>query len=512
MLALYARGGWLYARIVDREEISPDRARAAVRFHVEEGPLVRLGHVVVSGNRRTREALVLDTVSLRPGDAYDPGAAAQSQAALLRLGVFRSVGLRLSEPERPEATKDLTVEVAERPWRTVAPGVGFSIANGPRAFIELVQPNLLGRAIEGTARAKVNYPLATFRPDLADEKPRDRVEYRGDVGVHDSRVRVLGLAAGARADAVVERVHRRAYDLTRAAAVAGLDLAVAGPFSISLQYEIEVDHVLKSDAVEPTLTRADVERLRFPEGNTTLQSVRPVLTLDFRDNPLHPRRGWAAATTFDYVRSIGTSGDSWLFGLVEGSDVFTHMLKVSGTLSGYLPIGRGTVLALSARGGRVLPLDRDSQTIAPKRFFLGGASTMRGYGEDELVPYDLRPVYLEQVRACAGSLSGAACSEAARQIQRGTLASEGGESFVLGKAELRVPVRGAAELGLFTDVGNLWLDPLQLTLRGARVNIGAGIRFATPIGPAALDIGFNVAPDDRLGERFWAPHFSIGLF
>jgi outer membrane protein assembly factor BamA len=161
----------------------------------------------------------------------------------------------------------------------------------------------------------------------------------------------------------------------------------------------------------------------------------------------------------------------------------------------------------------VLPLDRDSQTIGPKRFFLGGASTMRGYGEDELVPQDLRDAYLEQARACAGSLSGAACSEAARQLQGGrALVSEGGESFVLGKAELRVPVRGAAEVGLFTDVGNLWLDPRQATLRGARVNVGAGVRFVTPIGPAALDLGLNVAPDERLRERLWAPHFSIGLF
>ena len=69
-----------------------------------------------------------------------------------------------------------------------------------------------------------------------------------------------------------------------------------------------------------------------------------------------------------------------------------------------------SVLALSLRGGRVLPLDPASQTIGPKRFFLGGASTMRGYGEDELIPQDVRGAYLEQVRACAGSASGLACS------------------------------------------------------------------------------------------------------
>jgi hypothetical protein len=34
----------------------------------------------------------------------------------------------------------------------------------------------------------------------------------------------------------------------------------------------------------------------------------------------------------------------------------------------------------------------------------------------------------------------------------------------------------------------------------------------TPIGPAALDIGFNITPDNRLNEAIVEPHFTIGLF
>jgi outer membrane translocation and assembly module TamA len=75
-----------------------------------------------------------------------------------------------------------------------------------------------------------------------------------------------------------------------------------------------------------------------------------------------------------------------------------------------------------------------------------------------------------------------------------------------------VPVRDAVEAGLFADVGNLWLDPRRATLSTVRVNVGAGARFATPIGPAAFDVGLNVDPDPRLGESRWAPHFSIGVF
>jgi len=34
----------------------------------------------------------------------------------------------------------------------------------------------------------------------------------------------------------------------------------------------------------------------------------------------------------------------------------------------------------------------------------------------------------------------------------------------------------------------------------------------TPVGPAALDVGFNLVPDAQLNERLFAVHFTIGLF
>ena len=133
--------------------------RAAMRFVVDEGPQVRIGRVLSHGEPPDRATRWCRARSRSPrATSYDPEAIAKSQAALLRLGVFRSVAIRVQEPEAPHETKDLAVELAERPWATLAQGVGFSIADGPRAFVEYGEPNILGRALELTARAKVNYP------------------------------------------------------------------------------------------------------------------------------------------------------------------------------------------------------------------------------------------------------------------------------------------------------------------------------------------------------------------
>jgi outer membrane protein assembly factor BamA len=511
LLRLYLSRGFAFARVEARADPSPERRAAGLRYLIEEGPQVRIGRVLVTGNRRTREDLVRRAIDLSEGDLYSPQAVARSQATLLRLGVFRSAGLRLQDPEAPDATKDLAVELVERPWQTFATGAGFSIANGPRAFAEYTRPNLFGRAIELGARAKVNYPLTRFRPDLEEKEPRERVEGRIEAGLRQPRLEDLPFPLAVRADLLGEILHKRAYDLDRVSGVAGVDLELSSRVVGSLQYELEVADITPKET-NVALSREDLERLRFGVGVTTLQSLRPSVALDFRDSVVHPRSGWFASGAVEIARSIGEEGERVL-GVLPGSEVYTNLLKLSTTLSGYLPIGPVAVLALSARGGRIVPLDDRSATPVPRRFFMGGATTMRGYAEDEMMPEDVRPALREAARWCASSLTAIGCTEAGRALVAGDVpVSPGGEIFLLVKSELRIRLGPSLEAGLFADMGNLWLEPKNYRLLDLRVNLGAGIRFVTPIGPAALDVGFNVTPDRLLNERVWAPHFAIGLF
>jgi outer membrane translocation and assembly module TamA len=174
---------------------------------------------------------------------------------------------------------------------------------------------------------------------------------------------------------------------------------------------------------------------------------------------------------------------------------------------------RSTTLALSARGGRIYPLDDLSRTIIPKRFFMGGSTTMRGYAEEEMIPQDLRNGLADQGHHCASSITETGCTAIGQDLAAGKMvASEGGQAFLLLKGELRVGLTRSVEVGLFVDLGNLWAIPTNYRLLDLRPNAGGGLRFVTPVGPAALDAGFNLAPDNRINERLWALHFAIGLF
>ena len=121
-----------------------------------------------------------------------------------------------------------------------------------------------------------------------------------------------------------------------------------------------------------------------------------------------------------------------------------------------------------------------------KRYFLGGATNLRGWGRFEVSP-----------------LSGSACRSAAT-------------SFTEFSAELRVPIWRKLGGVLFLDGGNVWTNPWDFNLNDLRYDVGPGLRYNTPIGPIRADLGYQLNPIPGLlvnGEpepRRFRFHFSIG--
>jgi outer membrane protein assembly factor BamA len=354
----------------------------------------------------------------------------------------------------------------------------------------------------------VNYPLEIFRPDLQVIPPAERVEWLGELGLRKARAFDLSTVS-LRGDLVGQHKIQAAYQLLRGALILGADLIRLGRFSATLTGQLEADDVTSRTAypIIDAANNAGEARQLFPVGLTWLFSVQPRVSLDFRDNAARPTFGLYAEVAADYSHSIGTPDT------VIRSDTYINLVKLWGTLSGYLPLGP-VVLAMSAQAGRIFALNSDSVTIAPKRFYLGGATTMRGYGENEMIPQDQRGQVALQTQRCASVLSGLGCSPQLQQLVKNgvMLPSEGGQASVLFKVELRIPMSKATEIGLFADFGNLWYDTYQVDLGKLRTNVGIGFRVLTPVGPAAFDVGFNLNPAYAINEPVFAPHFAVGFF
>ena len=520
---IFTRRGHLYARVEDEENFADESAtqlgHVEVRYRIQPGPVVKVGYVEVVGQRRTLEGLVLDLVGLRPGDVLTPEVMDRGQQALLRTGLFFSATLTPRNPEVAEGEKTVQVQLRERPRQDFQTSFGFSLADGPRVSAQYTLGNLLGRNLTFSAVGRADFPFGRFPqstpvcpPGTLDLSlceqhilyPNDPVERLLDLGLSTPRLWPLTDALRVGIDAIHQRALQQNYELTRQSAQISVELTQRRPFFAGLAYEVGYQRLgfLGQRSVEDVLAGIDQKIFRQPAGHMVFGSLRPNATLDLRDDPARPRSGFLAQVNGDFLRSFSGSETG-------AGSIHVNLLKVQGLVAGYLPLPFLSSVVLSARGGRIVQLDDHSQDPLDRRFYLGGASTLRGFHEEQLQPQDLIDALNRQIRACTATLSDVGCIPAAQLVAAGAT-SDGGDQFVAFSAELRVPFTQSFEVALFYDAGNLWRTPTsilsRLVLRDA---VGAGLRWLTPIGRMAIDVGVNLTPDSLLGEPRWGPYFSI---
>ncbi len=162
----------------------------------------------------------------------------------------------------------------------------------------------------------------------------------------------------------------------------------------------------------------------------------------------------------------------------------------------FLPITDRIVFAVRARAGSIEAIggtvdefgQPPEETLVPfyKRYFLGGATTLRGWGR-----YDVAP------------LSGSGLPI-------------GGHTFANFSTELRVPIWGKLGGVIFLDGGNVWTNAWDFNFKDLKYDMGPGLRYDTPIGPIRADVGIQLNHIPGLlvnGEpepRRYRFHFSIG--
>jgi outer membrane translocation and assembly module TamA len=144
------------------------------------------------------------------------------------------------------------------------------------------------------------------------------------------------------------------------------------------------------------------------------------------------------------------------------------------------------VLAVRARGGSIgAPRGENLKVPFYRRYWLGGATSLRGWGRFEVSPlFDGVPI--------------------------------GGHTMVESSAELRAPVWGNLTAVLFADAGNVWNNAWDFNLNDLRYDVGPGLRYMTPVGPLRFDFGYQLKRipgllvDGKPEARRYRFHFSIG--
>ncbi|MEZ4406449.1 MAG: POTRA domain-containing protein [Polyangiales bacterium] len=520
LLAWYREEGFAFARVEPEVERSPDRTRARVKVVIHEGPRVRVGSIRVRGNTRTPADIVLTRLAFGVGDVYRTSEVQSSQRRLGELGIFSGINVALEDPDVEAPVKTVVVSVAERTPQSLELRGGFSTGEGLRAGFEYSHLNVFARAVSFSLRARGGFlvQIPGITPQFPIE-PRfsQLLNWRVSASLGFGYVPVLGYGWGSTVDLSSTRLLQPPfYAITTHAVGVSITNRTVRNLSLSLTPEFQyvttdlfgrntIDGFLQDEFMrctsggfpeEQCLVRQQTlqqQLLRYSSGTSVLFSLRFGLAYDRRNSAFTPTRGF-----------IVSAGTEWLQVLdADDSNLTSSVLQVTGRVTGYVPIPiNDIVLMLSFRAGRNFALGPagSSGTHPSRRFWLGGADSMRGWLQNQLVPQDV-------VDARASSTTGNV------QLTQG---SAGGEFFVNAVADLRIPTPacfslGCVQIGLFVDVGNLWSKVPDLSdLYRLRWSPGIGLRLASPFGLVALDFGFNPLHRDEVRESVWALQFSLG--
>lgn len=451
--------GYPYAEVtVNQVEESARRQR--VVFSANPGTLAHFGPVGVAGEASVGEKVILRQLTFKPGDLFTRREMRESQRKLYGMELFEFVNVESREmlaPQSPEVP--VRVTVAEGKHRKVNVGVGYGTEEQARARLRWDHLNFLGNARQAGLEGKWS-----------------------------------SLDRGVRADYREPFFFQPHFSLT----VDGQAWQAAEPVYAlnSVGGRATIRHQANSENFWSVALFNEYQR-----SNVTGEAL---LDLSLRDElialGLDPRTGQSRGTASGVAFDIGRNTTTNLLDAHSGYVLNGHVEQTGKWLMGsfnywsvgvdgrhYLTVARRLVLANRLRLGTIDALgDLERNVPFYKRYFLGGSSSLRGWGRFEVGPTS------------------------------GFGLPIGGHTVLEGSTEVRLPLWNKFGVVAFADYGNVWSQSWDFNPADLRYDVGPGLRYLTPIGPARIDLGYQMTPISGLrvnGQpelRHWRLHFSIG--
>ena len=540
LLTDYMSRGFDQVRVeVAQQPEKDDLSKVDVVFHITEGQQVFVRKVLLTGLHFTRPETVAKAITLHPGDPLNQTALQQTQRNLYDFALFNEIDTAVENPSGGETYKTVLLQATEarrwaltlgfgleaqtgKPQNNCASAIAGGVAcnpNGktgvsPRVLADLTRNNLFGR--EESVSLRGNYGLLEQKIDLLFQNP------------HFEGNRNFGLTfSGGYANSL---------DVSTYVAS-----KLEGGVRLTEHFNTPASRITKANTLvyEFNFRRVKVEASSlqvYPgaiaQDSTAVRVAGPAITWirDTRDSPLDAHRG-----TY-------TSFQSFLSGEAFGAQAEFSRLDLSN--SSYYQFDKGRfVLARNTRYGqeRAFGKPEDQLIPLPERLYSGGATSLRGFGENSAGPRD---------------------PETGFPI--------GGAGALTNLTELRLPAPTLPWLGntvslvvfhdmgnVFTNAGDAWASALRVrqpdrdncktiakssdanshipsgpnTSTGQQGTCsfnyfshtpGVGLRYHTPVGPIRLDFSYNLNPpiypvninyslsipksDPRVGE---ANHFNF---
>jgi outer membrane protein insertion porin family len=440
LLKLYSDNGHPLVKITP-SEFGIEDGRLNIGIDIDEGPLVRIGQVEVKGLKKTKEPVILRELTVRPGDVFDQSEIDESKRRLNNLGYFQTVAADFKRDSSQSLSQEQNVtlgfSVTEGRTGRFSGILGYNPSEDQpegqklTGMLEAAETNLAGTGRKLTIRARFglidNYEFAYEEPWIFGTPVGIGVRLWGtNQKAQDPVDNIPGLEPQFMSPVSLKE---------RAASLIGTTRVIRFlEGSLALTYKKIESSLSESPGIAP----AGVDALTSGRKYSLTLGIQR----DSRDYYINPSSGRLDRSSVEVSR-----GDFRTF-------------KASLDLNQYFETRRRQVLALGLHGSRIW-----GETIPlTEMLYLGGANTLRGYGEDFFR----------------------------------------GEGRLFANCEYRFLVSRDSQLFLFLDGGTVYnegkgLDPLKL-------GYGVGMRLTSRTGLVSMDYGL-ARGDSILNGKI---HVSLG--
>ena len=468
--------GYPYASVRLTEAPGSDANSAVVTLRADAGQPAKFGEIEIVGNTSVDDSIIRRQLWYRPGQLFEQNRLRESQRRLYALELFQFANVEPVGLEEQSSVVGTRVTVTEGKHRRMNVSVGYGTEEQARGEVNWRHVNFFGGA--RTAGVLGRYSSLDRGVKLNFDQPYVfsrfySLSLTGQSWFTDEPLFDLTTLGGRMT--LTRQFRRGGGPVLR-----GLRPATTLAFTYVNEWQ---DYTIADEALQDLSIRDDLIAMGLDptglddgdpgRGRGQLSSLMIDVGRNTTGNLLDARQGYFAAL---HLEQAGR--------LLQGDFNYFEM-----TAEGryYISLGTRAVVAVRARAGSIDgPGPELGNVPFFKRYFLGGATNLRGWGRYEVSP-----------------LSGSGLPI-------------GGHAFLNFSTELRAPLWGKLGGVLFLDGGNVWTRPWDFTLSDLRYDIGPGLRYNTPVGPVRVDLGYQLNPLDGLfvnGEpesRRFRFHFSIG--
>lgn len=433
-----------------------------LKFEIQEGPRVEVQSILIDGNTKTKDKLILIELDFKVGDILTPIKIEESISRLQRTGHFNSVEITTLEKNTPIAQRTVVVNVIERDPGLTVLGVGFTDENKGtlHGYAGLAYRNFEGWGIGASFRSELNYNFASIK----------YLEQKHTFGfvfpyLFESRARFRTSATRSNTIADV-RINK----------VSEANTAI---FSLEQDFTSHVTGILSytvSTYKDHGITNEDEIKFGYASESSVIGSIGPTLDIDYRDNLFNPTSGSFSRFSFEYAaESLGNNNVDDFYRLIGQT---THYFPFKDTDFVFVQSIRGGYVKNTDDRGEGVPFDK-------RGFSLGGRTTIRGFSSEEFFPKT---------------------TDIGANFKFNT-----SSNYELVKSEIRFPLSSKYDLAgaIFYDGGQVHIEGVELS-DNWRDAAGFGIRYNTPVGPLNLEYAHKL--NKKTEESDGAFHLSVGIF